>query len=117
MDRRTRRELERAIGALETDAGGPSRQYLDTIGPAIYQTEPVWRTVVACLRCFYLGLIITLPRKPELAWTCSQCGLVTLLRPPLPVLMVPEPAHPRLSTMGRPRLSTPPGERARHRLQ
>ncbi len=102
MDRGSRRTAERALAALDIyNDGRPSRTFLDPIGPAIYQTEPVWRTAIVCLRCSYVALIVTLPRKPALTWACSRCGWTTPLRPPAEVLEVPVPDHPRRATMRR----------------
>lgn len=118
MDRRARKVLEAAAkGALEeASPTGASRIYFDEIGPAVYQTEPTWRTAILCLRCSHVALVISLPRKRRLTWTCSQCGWVVPLAPPGAVLEVPDPRHPRMSTMGRPRPSTPLGEQLRRRL-
>jgi hypothetical protein len=100
MDRKARREAERLLAAVE-HATGPARTFLDLEGPAIYQTEPSWRTAIVCVRCSYVALVVSLPRKPHLVWTCPRCEWMTSLRPPADVLEVPEPAHPRLATMRR----------------
>lgn len=118
MDRHARRILEAAArGALEeASPTGSSRVYFDEIGPAVYQTEPQWRTAILCLRCGFVALVISLPRKRLLTWECSKCGWVVPLAPPAAVLEVPDPAHPRMGTMGRPRASTPLEEHLRRRL-
>lgn len=95
MDRGARRILEAAVDSLAAGTpAGQSRVYFDLIGPAVYQTEPAWRTAVLCLRCAHVGLIISIPRKPRLTWTCSQCGWVAPLEPPRAVLDTPDPRHP-----------------------
>jgi hypothetical protein len=92
MDRGSRRRLAEYVERLEGE--GTARTFLDTVGPAIYQVEPVWRTAVLCLRCGFVGLILSIPRRAT-NWTCGQCAWTTPLRPPGEVLEVPEPVHPR----------------------
>jgi len=92
MDARSHRRLAEYVERLEGE--GAARQYQDRIGPAIYQVEPTWRTVVLCLRCGFVGLILSIPRRAT-TWMCGQCGWSTPLSPPREVLEVPEPLHPR----------------------
>lgn len=91
-DRRSVRELR---GFLEGLAGD-GRVYLDLSGPAVYQLEPSWRTAVLCQACRYIGLVMSIPRRP-ITWRCPRCGDRVALAPPLEVLAAPAPAHPRLT--------------------
>lgn len=81
MDRALRRDLEAAADALP-----PGTTYLDRLGCAIYQVEPSWATVIACLNCRLILLVPTLPRSLRFRHPCSGCGTWIPLEPPLEVI-------------------------------
>jgi hypothetical protein len=83
MDKGARHAID---GALE--AAGPFGEgelYHDEIGPAVYRLEPTMLTVVACVDCHYVGLIPSIPRRPDLVWECGACGRRHRLQPPVHV--------------------------------
>lgn len=80
MDKGVRKAIDGALDAAGGAMGGELFQ--DQAGPAVYRLEPSALTVVACVVCRYVGLIPSIPRKPELIWTCQSCGKRHALRPP-----------------------------------
>lgn len=85
VDRQARRDAAEVLEVLGTPTDGET--YRDLVGPAIYRLEPTPATVVTCLRCRHIGLIPSIPRKPQLVWTCPGCGAKVELEPP-PVIWI-----------------------------
>lgn len=97
MDRQARHDLEEAIrtvGVADDDA----RLYFDEIGPAVYRLDAQPVTVVACGSCRHLGLVPSIPKKPELVWKCPGCGRGWALQPPAAVWV--EGSRPQLVRPG-----------------
>lgn len=81
MDRGARHALESKVDEL-----APGVRHWDRLGTALYQLEPSWITAVACVCCYHVALIPSLPKVPKLTWTCSACGVLIPLEPPPEVL-------------------------------
>jgi hypothetical protein len=96
MDRKAERELRAYLDGLGSDA----QIVRDLEGPAVYQLAPTWATAILCVHCRYIGLVMSLPRRP-LTWSCSRCDRSVRQVPPLQVLVARSPST---------------GEPGRHRL-
>lgn len=79
-DKPTRRAIDAALDAVPGGLGGEVIR--DAIGPAVYRLEPSPMSVVACAACQYVSLIPSVPRVPELIWSCPRCGRAWELQPP-----------------------------------
>lgn len=84
-----RRELEQYLAKLEVIGEGPI--LFDLAGPAVYQLEPLWRSVVLCLACQFIDLMLTIPAR-SLVWRCPRCNTPAWLVPPPDVLNAQPPA-------------------------
>lgn len=90
-----RRELEAYAAKLEPAAGAVRE--LDLIGPAIYEHGPASnRSVVLCLACRYVHLILGLPTRPQ-TWACPRCHRPAPLMPPVSVLAAANAGADRLA--------------------
>lgn len=95
-DKGSERELRGYLDKLE----GDGRTYRDLTGSAVYQLEPSWRTAILCTTCRYIGLVLSIPRRP-MTWRCPRCAHQVRLTPPLEVLAAKDPQHSRLGFLRR----------------
>lgn len=84
----TRRDADTAAGTLGDALGGDAGTIRrDTAGPAVYRIDPGREaTAIACGRCRFVRIVLSIPRVPALVATCPQCGARVALAPPLDVL-------------------------------
>jgi ribosomal protein S27E len=81
------RPTDHAAGIIGDALGDGGTIRRDTIGPAVYRIDPgAEATAIACERCRFVQIVLTIPRVAALVAACPQCGRRVALAPPLDVL-------------------------------